>query len=87
MDYRAERPLAIDSLISQGLARPNELGFGLNSAPDGTLLDARGEPTPGLYTVGVLRKGDLWESTAIPELRAQAAAVATLLPGGVQATQ
>ncbi|HLZ10322.1 MAG TPA: FAD/NAD(P)-binding protein, partial [Chloroflexota bacterium] len=75
LDYRVERPAMIDSLIGQGLARPNELGFGLDSAPNGAVLDSRGEPTPGLFTVGVLRKGDLWESTAIPELRAQAAAL------------
>ena len=31
---------------------------------------------PGLYAVGPPRKGTLWESTAIPEIRAQAAAVA-----------
>jgi uncharacterized NAD(P)/FAD-binding protein YdhS len=31
---------------------------------------------PGLYAVGPPRKGTLWESTAIPEIRAQAAQVA-----------
>ncbi|HLZ07898.1 MAG TPA: hydroxyacylglutathione hydrolase, partial [Chloroflexota bacterium] len=82
LDYRVERPAMIDSLIGQGLARPNELGFGLDSAPNGAVLDAAGEPTPGLFTVGVLRKGDLWESTAIPELRAQAAALGKLLIEG-----
>jgi uncharacterized NAD(P)/FAD-binding protein YdhS len=85
MDYRAERPALIDSLIGQGLARPNALGYGLDSAPNGAVRDARGEPTPGLFTVGVLRKGDLWESTAIPELRTQAAALGKLLTdGGIQ---
>ena len=79
LDYRSERPLAIDSLIKRGLARPNALGLGLNTAADGALLDERDQPTLGLYTVGVFRKGDLWESTAIPELRAQAAALGTLL--------
>ena len=82
LDYHFERPALIESLIDQGLARANELGFGLDSAPNGAVRNARGEPTPGLFTVGVLRKGDLWESTAIPELRAQAAALGKLLTEG-----
>jgi uncharacterized NAD(P)/FAD-binding protein YdhS len=81
MDYRAERPRLIDSLIDRGLARPNPLGLGLDSAKNGAVLGKNGEPTPGLFTVGVLRKGDLWESTAVPELRVQAAAVGKLLVG------
>ena len=43
---------------------------------DGVLLDPHGQPVPGMYAVGPPRKGVLWESTAIPEIRAQAAVVA-----------
>jgi len=32
-----------------------------------------------LFTLGALRRAELWESTAIPELRCQARAVATRL--------
>ena len=42
---------------------------------------------PGLYAVGPPRKGTLWESTAIPEIRTQAAEVARLVLGRVAATQ
>ncbi len=36
-------------------------------------------PIPGLHAVGSPRKGVLYESTAIPEIRAQAAEVARTL--------
>ena len=36
---------------------------------------ADGAVVPGLYAVGPPRKGILWESTAIPEIRTQAAQV------------
>jgi uncharacterized NAD(P)/FAD-binding protein YdhS len=32
-----------------------------------------------LYTLGALRRGELWETTAVPELRAQAARIAAAL--------
>jgi uncharacterized NAD(P)/FAD-binding protein YdhS len=63
-------------LIRQGLARPDPLGIGVDTDEEGVLLDAVGRRRPGLMAVGPLRKGTLWESTAIPELRAQAERVA-----------
>ena len=44
--------------------------------PEGELLDEEGRVVPGLYAVGPPRKGTLYESTAIPEIRTQAAEVA-----------
>ena len=43
------------------------------------LIDAQGRPSSIVHVVGVLRRGALWESTAIPELRQQAAEAARLL--------
>ena len=40
---------------------------------------AFGTVVEGLFTVGPARKGTLWETTAIPEIRAQAAQVAAIL--------
>ena len=45
------------------------------------MLDAMGRPT-GLMTLGVLRRGDLWETTSIPEIRDQAFAIADALATG-----
>jgi uncharacterized NAD(P)/FAD-binding protein YdhS len=69
----ARNPL-VESLIARQLARPDSLGMGLATDRDGALLGAaRGR----LLTIGALRRGELWESTAIPELRVQARAVAS----------
>ncbi|MFM7878658.1 MAG: hypothetical protein ACKO8M_19880, partial [Microcystis panniformis] len=40
------------------------------------ILGPDGTASPTLYTLGNPRKGDLWETTAIPELRLQAAELA-----------
>ena len=44
-----------------------------------------GQVVPGLYVVGPPRKGTLWETTAVPEIRGQAAALAQRLPEQVRA--
>ncbi len=79
----------VGSLLAQGLARPDALGMGFSTDRDGALLGgARGL----LFTLGALRRGELWESTAIPELRSQARTVAErlvdslALPFAVEAT-
>jgi len=51
-------------------------GSGLRTAPDGALLDRRGRADDRLWTLGALRRGELWETTAVRELRDQAAIVA-----------
>jgi len=67
---------AIGSLLVDGLVRPDELGLGIETTAEGNAIDGHGQPVPDLYVVGTLRKPALWESTAVPELRSQAAAVA-----------
>ena len=66
-------------LLDEGLAVPPPLGIGLAVDDDGALIDRAGRPSPALTAVGPLRRGHLFESTAIPEIRAQAAALATRL--------
>jgi uncharacterized NAD(P)/FAD-binding protein YdhS len=61
------------SLLANGLARPGPLAMGLDTAADGRLLPTNAP----LWTLGALRKGNLWETTAFPEIRQQAAEVAT----------
>ena len=43
---------------------------------DGRVIGADRNVVDGLHVVGPSTKGTLWESTAIPEIRAQAAQVA-----------
>ena len=64
------------ALLSRGLCVTDELGIGLRCDEDGAVLDARGRVSERLFTLGPLRKGDLWESTAVPEIRVQAEGVA-----------
>jgi uncharacterized NAD(P)/FAD-binding protein YdhS len=59
-------------LLTAGHVRPGPCGIGIATAGPGQLLDAHGSPTAGLWTLGANRRGDLWESTAIPEIRDQA---------------
>ncbi|MFF4313062.1 FAD/NAD(P)-binding protein [Streptomyces sp. NPDC001507] len=68
------------ALFAAGLAVPGPLGMGV-ATHDGQLADARGRLTGPLFTLGAPRRGELWETTAIPEIRVQAAELAQrLLP-------
>jgi uncharacterized NAD(P)/FAD-binding protein YdhS len=67
------------SLLDEGYASLHPSGIGVRTDDDGRLLDATGAVVPGVLCLGSIRQGELWESTAIPEIRQQAAAVASLL--------
>jgi uncharacterized NAD(P)/FAD-binding protein YdhS len=69
---RVSDPL-VRALRSSGLIRPDPLGLGLDTDEDGRLLDAEGRTSTRLFLVGPLRKGQLWENTAVPELRNETA--------------
>ena len=62
----------ITSLFVQGLARPDLLFLGLEVDEHGALIDYKGKPSLSLFTIGPTRKGQLWETTAVPEIRQQA---------------
>jgi uncharacterized NAD(P)/FAD-binding protein YdhS len=70
---------AVGSLLIQGLLSVDELRLGVQTTPDGRAIDSNRQPISDLFVVGTLRKPDLWESTAVPELRTQAANAAAKL--------
>jgi uncharacterized NAD(P)/FAD-binding protein YdhS len=72
---RIDDPL-IQSLLAQGFARPDALSLGLDTDSRGALIDRDGDPSHSLYAVGPVRKGYLWETIAVPELRTQASQLA-----------
>ena len=75
-NYRdSPRPL-IRSLIQNGLARANDLGMGFQTDGQGALMDATMSPSSVFYTLGPPRRGELFETTAVPEIRTQAEALA-----------
>lgn len=77
MDKRIEGGAGLLArLQARGLLRPGPHRMGAATAADGAPLGADGAPVAGLWTLGALRIGDLWESIAMPELRGQAQAVA-----------
>ncbi len=63
-------------LFADGVARRGALGIGLDTTASGRLIDRAGFPVAGIWTIGCPRRGQLWESTAIPEIRDQAVRLA-----------
>jgi uncharacterized NAD(P)/FAD-binding protein YdhS len=64
------------SLLDAGHARPDPLHLGLDTTPDGALA---GAPPDTLFALGPLTRPALWEITAVPDIRDQAAALAARL--------
>ncbi len=75
---RVNSPLLTD-LMKQNLVSPDALSLGLEVSEEGSLVDGNGRNSDILYTLGSLRRGTLWETTAVPELRTQASQLAALL--------
>ena len=63
-------------LLDSGLARPDPLRLGLDADARGALRDAGGTAASDIVTLGPLLRGRRYETTAIPEIRDQAAAIA-----------
>lgn len=63
-------------LAERGLIRADPLRLGLDATPEGATIDARGAISRGIFAIGPLLRGVLWECTAIPEIRVQAERVA-----------
>ena len=70
-DCRRLESSLMSSLLAKGLARPDPLFLGLDVSLDGALIGRDATTSQALYAVGPARKGSLWESTAVPELREQ----------------
>jgi uncharacterized NAD(P)/FAD-binding protein YdhS len=81
---RVDEPLW-SRLLERGIARADALGMGVVTTPEGALIGSSGQASPCLFLVGPLRKAQLWESTAVPELRVQASNLARTLLAGLPA--
>lgn len=75
-NYRKLNDPLILNLLARGLIHPDPLLLGLEVAPNGALVSVRGDYSRAFYTLGSPRRGQLYESTAVPELRQQAQALA-----------
>ncbi len=74
-------PPLLDGLLQRGEAVLDPHAQGLRADLPGALLDKEGRTSNRLFTLGPLRRGELWETTAVPEIRAQAQALARALLG------
>jgi uncharacterized NAD(P)/FAD-binding protein YdhS len=75
-DITATASPLLHDLFSTGLARPDPLRLGIDAVPDGAVLDRAGVASDVLFTLGPPLRGLWYETTAIPEIREQAAALA-----------
>lgn len=78
------RDRLISAMRDGGLIRPDPLGLGLLTTEDGLAIGRRG-PAPWLTVAGPLRRAQLWENTAVPELRVEAAAAARRIGAELEA--
>jgi uncharacterized NAD(P)/FAD-binding protein YdhS len=69
----------LDALRASGAIRPDALGIGVDVTADGAARDATGAASPVLSVLGPGRRGSQWESTAIPEIRQHAVALAAAI--------
>jgi uncharacterized NAD(P)/FAD-binding protein YdhS len=58
----------IQSVVARGAARADPHRLGLAVEPNGQVLGKAGTPTRGLFALGPLCQGSLWEITAVPEI-------------------
>lgn len=78
-DVRNAANPVLRALLARGRVVSDPLGLGLEVDPEGRALDLAGRPDPRLWVLGAARRPRLWETTAVPELARQAAALAAAL--------
>ncbi len=74
-----DEAILLDALESDGLARRDPLGMGLDALPDGQLVDCHGHAVAGLHGLGPILRGVHLECTAIADIRDQASNLADAL--------
>jgi len=66
----------VGGLLKTGIARVGPHSLGLDIDHSGRLVGAGGRVSDRLFLIGPLRRGAQWETTAVPEIRAQARRIA-----------
>ncbi|WP_088348232.1 MULTISPECIES: FAD/NAD(P)-binding protein [Rhodomicrobium] len=75
-DPTLSRSELLRGLIASGLARPDHLRLGLDVDAGGRLIARDGAVADTLFALGPPTRGMFWESTAVPDIRDYAEAVA-----------
>jgi uncharacterized NAD(P)/FAD-binding protein YdhS len=79
VDPRTAGAPLVHQLLESGQVRAHSLGLGFDTAAGGTFRSRDGALHPRLFTLGPTRFGELYETTAMPEICAQATALAATL--------
>ncbi len=88
LDYNRLQVRLVQQLRATGCLTPDVLRLGIVTDATGALLGPSGQPSAGgLFTLGASRRPESFESTAVPELRQQAAALAQVLVQRYRAAQ
>lgn len=83
-DLRRTTDPLLRQLFATGAARPDSLGLGLDATTRGAIIGASGSASENLLTLGPPLRGLWYETTAIPEIRSQAAALAATIIADVR---
>lgn len=83
LDVNRSGSTLLASLLRAGLATPDALMAGLRADSSGALHGSGGR----LFTLGSLRRGELWETTSVGTIRGQAEAVADALLARLQTAE
>ena len=67
------------SALKKNIVSPDEMRLGIHASPEGAIHSGKSSLNGKIFTIGTLLKGQLWESTAVPELRVQADRMAEML--------
>jgi uncharacterized NAD(P)/FAD-binding protein YdhS len=78
-DPRESANPLVAQLLADGQARVDPLGIGLDVDDDCALIDAGGRASARVFAVGPMSQAAFWESIAVPDIRLQAASLATRL--------
>jgi uncharacterized NAD(P)/FAD-binding protein YdhS len=76
MDITSARDPLLRDLLARGIIRPGPLRLGIDATSAGAVIGAGGKPASEVFTLGPPLRGVRYETTAIPEIREQAAALA-----------
>ncbi len=76
VDFKNNNSAFYQHALSELDLNTDSFGLGLDCTPDGNLIGKDKRKIKNLFCIGSLRKGILWESTAISDIRMQAKEIA-----------
>jgi uncharacterized NAD(P)/FAD-binding protein YdhS len=71
-DFHDSPRALIRSLVDNGIAAVNSAGTGFRTDSNGGVYNNRGICSDHIFAIGPVRRGQLFETTAVPEIRVQA---------------